>query len=104
MHFAVNKGLCCVLAICKRNRESIEAPVIRAGIGLGKEHKARIVLANLVTRNDSLDMFTAPQMTVRSYNRLAGRLRYRTEPLRVCRPLCLSVPGVCLAAAQNAVR
>lgn len=60
-------------------------------LALAKEHKARIVLANLVTRNDSLDTFTAPQMTVRSYNRLAERLRYRTE-------LCGMPPAVLVSA------
>lgn len=60
-------------------------------LALAKEHKARIVLANLITRNDSLDTFTTPQMTARSYNQLAERLRYRTE-------ICGMPPAVVVSA------
>ena len=59
--------------------EEMEKRLLQKILALSQKHHAQIVLANLVTRNDRLDTFASPQLSVRSYNRLVAKIRYQTE-------------------------
>ena len=73
-----------------------EKRLMRAVFSLAEEHKARIVLANLITRNDRLDTFAHPQLRVNEYNRMVQKICYLTEMRGMAPAVVVSARGLFL--------
>lgn len=73
-----------------------EKRLMRAVFSLAEEHKARIVLANLITRNDRLDTFAHPQLRVNEYNRMVQKICYQTEMRGMAPAVVVSARGLFL--------